>query len=118
MDSISLITKRYEVSPFYVYILYGSRSRQDARARPRRAASGAATPSCLSWADRAPPAPPFALSHQPLRVVRARRLLILVVLVCDIMCGVSGKVCVDQNGKNVGCPRVPFPRMVKVWGLR
>ena len=95
-----------------MYILYGSRSRQDARARLRRAASGAATPCCLSWADRVPLAPPLLL-----RVARARRLFILVVHVCDIMCGASGKVCVDQNGKSFGCPRVLFPPNGKSLGL-
>ena len=63
---------------------------QDARARSRRAALKAFKVFCIS--------------HQPLRVARARRLLILVVLVCVTfyMCGVSGKVCVDQNGKKNG----------------
>ena len=50
-------------------------------------------------------------------VARARRLFILVVHVCDIMCGASGKVCVDQNGKSFGCPRVLFPPNGKSLGL-
>ena len=76
----------------YIRLMALGLALQDARARSRRAASGAATPCCLSWADRAPPAPPSAPSPacpSGLRVARARRLLILVVLVCVTfyMCG-------------------------------
>ena len=88
-----------------MYILYGSRSQQDARARLRRAACGAATPCCLSWADR------------------ARRLFILVVHVCDIMIYVrrnaqAVRYVLTKMVKMWGVLGVLFPRMVKVWGLR
>ena len=46
-----------------MYILYGSRSQQDARARLRRAASGAATPCCLSWARPLGPGHPHRYPH-------------------------------------------------------
>ena len=102
-----------------MYILYGSRSLQEMRAHdcavqpPAQPRLGQSSSRAQLGSTR-----PRPQAQQPLRVARARRLFILVVHVCDIMCGASGKVCVDQNGKSLGVLEFYFLPMVKVWGLR